>query len=282
MPPPHFTTTPTTATPIPRGTLQLHKSLADWLLDRRLSGRHAADLAVGHCRLGLHLAEVWREQYREQWWQLDETSWARSTGPSSSAGTLSAYLLKYVITHLAAATDRSAAGGSLGAPDSPKARSEEAAARLSELVTDPVFLATAAKRQCLADIIAALAAPACPPSPEVYDVLRILLAVQGELTDERCGPKYVMALITRTCPTKSEVYKRVAIMVDDIWRPVLSVPVERQHSSWDDRCRVVLRAVSGGVRRTALSHTVPCSDRCSDARTAAGVRPRASSLVRVA
>jgi hypothetical protein len=227
--------------------LQLHKSLADWLLDRRLSRHHAADLAVGHCRLGLHLAAVWREQCREQWRQLDETSWRASTGPSSSASSMSAYLFKYGIAHLAAATEGSAAGRPSGPPDSPEA-DEEAAARLSDLVTDLVFLAAAAKRRCLADIIVALAALRSP-SPEVYDVLRVLLAVQGELTGERCGPKYVAALVIRTCPTKSEVYKRAASMVDDIWRPALSLPVERQcNSSWDDRGRAFLHTVSGGVR----------------------------------
>ena len=70
--------------PIPH--LQVHKTLADWLRDPAQSGMHAASIGDGHTRIGLHLAETWRQQ---------------SSGSLASSG--SSYMLKYMVVHLAAA-----------------------------------------------------------------------------------------------------------------------------------------------------------------------------------
>ncbi|KAG2439063.1 hypothetical protein HYH02_006590 [Chlamydomonas schloesseri] len=105
----------------------LHKSLTEWLTDGSRSGAHAADVALGHRLIGLYLHRTWRQQQQQQQQQQQGATAASGTGSSSGSSSgsdgmavsssTSRYLMRYIVTHLAAAADAELGGsGGLVAP----------------------------------------------------------------------------------------------------------------------------------------------------------------------
>ncbi|PNH11034.1 WD repeat domain-containing protein [Tetrabaena socialis] len=176
----------------------VHKSLAEWLLDRTISGESAAHVQQGHALIGLHLAQLWRRQQQE-------SSVGGSVGSAgSSYSSVPAYLLKYTITHLAIAADDAPAAAGVGL-DGPTAAAHSApAAELDFLLQDFGFLEAVIKAGHGPDIIGALGAMQAHTAWS-YEVLRWLRADLYNLMGKSAAELAKQAMAT--VPSHTKMYQ---------------------------------------------------------------------------
>ncbi|KXZ47607.1 hypothetical protein GPECTOR_34g766 [Gonium pectorale] len=201
----------------------VHKSLGDWLLGPAVSGPFAAQVPRGHALLGLHLAKTWQQQRR--------AAGSGTAGEGEGLAVASSsfrYLLRHIVTHLAAATDHHLAAVAAAATAGPGPGVSgaadgtgvfpAAAAALDALLSDFSFLRAALDAGHGAALIAALG-PMCHHTRLSYDVLRWL---------------------------RSEVYNLEGLGVGDL---VISAARSPAHSAL---CAVALRASAQAWRSRAV------------------------------
>ncbi len=159
-----------TAVLVPCRCCPADKSLADWLMDARLSQRYAADLQAGHRHLTQHLVRLVLK------------------APRSGSGLAAAYAQQYLAQHAAACRDVRA---------------------LEQMATAFGFLADVVKAGHLSKLVADVAGVGQEGVSElVRDAQRWLLAEQavlGSLTGMDATAKAVAWNAVQACPQDSPV-----------------------------------------------------------------------------
>ncbi|PNH08401.1 Vegetative incompatibility protein HET-E-1 [Tetrabaena socialis] len=216
----------------------LHKSLGDWLLDPDLSGVFFASVHQGHAQIGGHLAQLWRQQ--QQRIQQQEPAWG--SGSRSSP-----YLLKYMVTHLAAAADSGVNGGSTSSLDVRDAAFEAATADLNSLLQDLSFLSAALKAGHGPAIIGALGAMLTHTAWS-YEVLRWLRSDLYNLVGKSAADLANRALAI--APGNTKIYQLASSTACPSWRTRLVLPLES--GNWP-ACQAIFQDHTHVVKSVAFS-----------------------------
>ncbi|PNH03143.1 WD repeat domain-containing protein, partial [Tetrabaena socialis] len=188
----------------------VHKSLADWLLNPAISGAFAARVHEGHAQIGLHLAGLWWRHQRQ----------GESAGGGGSSA--SPYLLKYVVTHLAAAADAAHVAPSAGGPAGAVLPAPDPAAALDLLLQNFGFLAAVLKAGHGPAVIGALGAMSMHTAWS-YEILRWLRSDLHKLIGKSAAELARRAM--KVAPGLTKVYQLAVEAACPAWKTRLVLPV---------------------------------------------------------